>query len=306
MTSSQTPKRRIILHLGAPKTGTTSLQYYLSENREVLESAGVVYPERMIQGGQVDPLHTHLVQMRTRRNPEVAFDGARARLAALFEASGAHSLLLSNESLLGEPYHEDKPGFFPHHEKWIGELARLFDGYEVQVIYFIRNFATFLPSYYVQYVRKGGTKTLREFCDHVTEDDLSWCPLIKGLQIAFGPDNVRIFEHAALREHPAQEVRDVFGRYAPELPDFCASSYNQNPSVGNNILAVYRLLNRIFAVLVPSARKRHLRPKMRQYLFGPLALISGNRRPRLEADLASKLREIYARDRKALGLENQR
>ncbi len=306
MTSSQTPKGRIILHLGAPKTGSTSLQYYLSENREVLESAGVVYPERMIQGGQVDPLHTHLVQMRTRRNPDDAFDAARVRLAALFEARGAHSLLLSNESLLGEPYHDDKPGFFPHHEKWIGELVRLFDGYEVQVIYFIRNFTTFLPSYYVQYVRRGGTKTLREFCDHVTGGNLSWCPLIDSLRAAFGSSNVRVFEHTALREHPAETVRGVFGRYVSGLPDFCASSYNQNPSVGNNILAVYRLLNRIFAALVPSARERHLRPKMRQYLFGPLALMSGNRRPGLEADLASKLREIYARDRKALGLENQR
>ena len=39
-----------ILHIGLPKTGTTSLQAALSENRESLLRHGVVYPETGLNG----------------------------------------------------------------------------------------------------------------------------------------------------------------------------------------------------------------------------------------------------------------
>ncbi|WP_420429939.1 hypothetical protein [Kordiimonas sp.] len=306
MTTTPGDRRRIILHLGAPKTGSTSLQYYLAENTGALERAGIVYPERMIQHGKVDMLHTHLVQMRTRSKPEAAFAAARARLNTLFEKSGAHSLLLSNESLLGEPYHADKAGFFPHHAKWVAELKRLFEDYDVDVIYFTRSFESFLPSYYVQYVRKGGALTLKDFCAHVRHGDISWCPLVASLKVAFGDENVRIFDHAALKDKPADTIRATFGRYAPALPDFNATEYNQNPSVGGGVLAAYRLLNRLFSSIAPHARQRHLRPKMRKYLFAPLAGFSNKQPPKLPAAEAAELRALFEQDRAALGLENKR
>lgn len=309
MTQPGPARRRIILHPGAPKTGSTSLQFYFRENVDVLERAGIVYPVRMIRDGQVDALHTHLVRMRTQAKSEKALRAARGRLDALFNSSGAHSLLLSNESLLGEPFHGNRPGFFPYHEKWVATLKRLFEGYDVEVVYFIRSFESFLPSYYVQYIRRGGTLTLRGFCAHISQETsrggISWCPLVAALRSAFGTDKVWIYDHAVLRAEPADTVRAAFGRYAPGLPDFSTADYNQNPSVGGGVLVTYRLLNRVFSRIVPHAHRRHLRPKMRKFLFTPLSLFSSRRLPELPAAKAAELGALFEQDR-AMLLENKR
>jgi hypothetical protein len=35
----------IVLHIGMPKTGTTSIQFFLRDNRERLASLGVLFPK---------------------------------------------------------------------------------------------------------------------------------------------------------------------------------------------------------------------------------------------------------------------
>lgn len=44
-------KNRLVLHFGMPKTGTTSLQRFLAENRKQLENYGWTYPDFRYPGG---------------------------------------------------------------------------------------------------------------------------------------------------------------------------------------------------------------------------------------------------------------
>ncbi len=46
-------KNRLVLHFGMPKTGTTSLQRFLAENRKQLENYGWTYPDFRYPGGVV-------------------------------------------------------------------------------------------------------------------------------------------------------------------------------------------------------------------------------------------------------------
>ena len=48
-----------ILHIGCPKTGTTSLQQFLTLNREFLLSQGVLYPRSLLERPE-ELLHTAL------------------------------------------------------------------------------------------------------------------------------------------------------------------------------------------------------------------------------------------------------
>ena len=54
---SQKSPARIILHPGAPKTGSTSLQHYFCDHAAALEAAGMLVPKRRLRQGEVDPLH---------------------------------------------------------------------------------------------------------------------------------------------------------------------------------------------------------------------------------------------------------
>ncbi|MGH1398028.1 MAG: hypothetical protein ACRBCT_02330 [Alphaproteobacteria bacterium] len=38
-------KKKLILHIGQSKTGTTSLQYFLHANKEKLSEMGILYPD---------------------------------------------------------------------------------------------------------------------------------------------------------------------------------------------------------------------------------------------------------------------
>ena len=269
-------KRRIILHCGAPKTGSTSLQHFFADNLPALEKDGVFYPPRFLRKRMVDPLHLVLRGLRARpRSKDTLLPQARARLDAIFTMRGVHTVLLSNESLLGEPFVAGAQGFFPHHALNVQLLAELFAGFDVQVVYFVRDFESFMPSYYVQYVRMGGFLSFEDFCAHIGDHNLSWQPILDTLGHAFGAANIHCHRSESLRLTPADTVAVAFGQFMPSLPTFVAEKYNQNPSVGPVVLSVYRGINRLVAALVPRRYHRRIRPLMRQYAYEPIAYLSG-------------------------------
>ena len=59
-------KRRLILHLGLSKTGTTSIQTFLSESRDFRAAHGVTYPHLAGEG----PIPPELVPSTSRRQPD--------------------------------------------------------------------------------------------------------------------------------------------------------------------------------------------------------------------------------------------
>ncbi len=304
-------RRRIILHCGAPKTGSTSLQNFFADNRATLAEDGVAYPLRFFRRGEVDPLHDGFKRLRARKRPEEKlFEDMRARVDAFFQEDGVRTLLISNESILGEPFHPDRRGFFPKHGESAKQLARIFEGYDVSVVYFIRDFESFLPSYYVQYVRMGGYLSFERFCAHMGSETLSWQPVVTSLRKAFGAANVACFDAADMRRAPDATIKAAFGAFMPSLPAFDAARYNQNQAVGAAVLGCYRVMNRLLDNMFPIARRRQVRPLVRQYLFEPLAylsrLASGSSKPEPvappPAKQAIKWQQQYRADRTALGL----
>jgi hypothetical protein len=313
-TAETEQRRRIILHCGAPKTGSTSLQNYFADNADQLKADGVVYPPRFFRRSLVDPLHESFTRLRVGKRPEDSLmSEARARLDALFADGGVHTVLISNESILGEPYHADQRGFFPEHAAAIKQLGRLFEGYDVTVVYFIRDFEGFLPSYYVQYVRMGGYLTFDRFCAHVGRDNISWQPVLRALRKAFGEQNVFCWEAAAMRQAPVRVVQEAFGSLFPSLPEFDPTHYNRNQSVGQGVLAFYRAMNRLLDTSMSKRRRRKVRPLMRQYMFEPLAYISrffsrGGKPEPVDPPPAKQVlrwRQQYAEDREALGFSQK-
>ena len=92
--------RRAIIHVGMPRTGTTSLQRVLSGLRPNLLDAGVLYPELRLPGVDAVHLsHQHLGEVldgrRSADERRVVLDGLEEQLAA----TAADTLLLSYEGL---------------------------------------------------------------------------------------------------------------------------------------------------------------------------------------------------------------
>lgn len=141
--------KTIILHIGYPKTGTSSLQWFLHTHREAIHEQGVYYP---LTGQAADHAH-HELAFSLGANARQSGNGDQP--AKLFEAlrseidhCGADTVVLSSEVFLGnlEPLQASR------------EFAGILDGRALRVICFVRRQATFLESLYRQFIWDPGIR----------------------------------------------------------------------------------------------------------------------------------------------------
>lgn len=146
-------RRRVFLHVGASKTGTTYLQGMCDANREALASAGLLFPS---------PLVDHFRFMRCvfgnqhgRSAPRAARLGFDRMVSAALEYEG--SVLISNELLAAASPAQ------------IDRIVRAFDGADIHLVYTVRDLARTLPAEWQQAVKGGSTISLDAFVAGVME-----------------------------------------------------------------------------------------------------------------------------------------
>lgn len=158
----------LILHIGTEKTGSSSLQTFLFENRKPLKKAGYGY---IHTEGRVDHRHIAVAFMRHSRSDEYTkthkIDGKEVRhafcarvkkqLAGEVESlrnKGMHTCIISSEHLnlrLNDVAEIQGLGYY---------LQNLFD--DVRVVAYVRDQRKIFPSRYSTRIKTGGTLTFRE------------------------------------------------------------------------------------------------------------------------------------------------
>jgi hypothetical protein len=135
--------KTLILHVGYPKTGTSSLQWFLHTHRDHLLEQGVCYP---VTGQVADHAHHKLAFSLADNAYEQVDAGERARLfealASELDGSGAHTAVLSSELFLYRLELIQKSE----------ECQRLLSGRTISVVCFLRNQTTFMESLYRHFV----------------------------------------------------------------------------------------------------------------------------------------------------------
>jgi len=253
-TSSSPSAKRIILHVGAQKTGSTSLQnqFHMLENR--LRADGYFYAPRLVYKGQIHPFHWACVRIRREPDPDAYVEKGRTIIANTFRNTGAHTLIISNESLLGEPLTQANPhSFFTQTEFAAQKLAEMCAGYTCQVFFMARDWAQFIPSYYAQVVRQGSTEDFAPWAAKLDMASADWQHHARALISAFGANHVHIaFLEDGMPDAVRQQLGPQSGYYhrlalAAGLPqyDLPRKLDNKNTSPGITGLAAMRMLNRL-------------------------------------------------------------
>jgi hypothetical protein len=153
---------RLVLHAGTPKTGTTSIQKALADNREYLRKRGLIYPD----GNGIyrkAPLFSHQSFSR-------AFTGMsdeRLELAQRFlkfisnVIENSQVALLSAENMYSYISGYDDYYYFKADDYWarrygyLTALAEALRDFDVTVMLFFREPQSFARSLYGEVVRKG-------------------------------------------------------------------------------------------------------------------------------------------------------
>jgi len=223
-----TPPRRVYLHVGAPKTGTTYLQLMLDAHRDQLLEDGCFYPRT--RGS------AHHVEARDLRNARPrqgyvhpAGPGSWDRLARIVgEWDGPGHVLLSSELLVfANPAHAKR-------------AIRSLQPAEVHLVVTVRDLVRQVPAVWQERIKNGSTIDYEGFLRRLAEDE------DRGVWNAQDP--VRIAErwaqdipadhvHLVTVPPPGSDPRLLWARFA-QVIGVDADAYTSVPKGANTSLGV--------------------------------------------------------------------
>lgn len=218
--------KRVLLHIGRHKTGTSSLQRFLFEKSERLHAEGIHYPRELVsQGFAHHGLATPLARRHFRGNARGQLAAARSRARnSLCELIPTSVNVLSSEA-----FQNCDPRL----------VAEVFAGWQVGVVVYLRNQLDYLASAYAQRIHATNyTGTLEEFA---VGFDMDYARFLASWASYF-PLRPRLF--ASCRMRGGDVVAD-FVTEVLERPGLLVNyrRIDQNPSLSRRIVAFKQALN---------------------------------------------------------------
>jgi hypothetical protein len=238
-------EKRCLLHIGAPKTGSTALQKFLAGSREALANLGWVYPDVSLRGFG----HHDIAFLLGGGYPEWALPQERPLedlVVELEEAvAGKSKVIISSENfyLLPSPRGTARmlrqAGFGPG---------------EVKVVVYLRRQDEAHMSWYNQVVKAQGYAGTAAACVAETHDLWDYGTRLDAWAEVFGEDCmvVRPYQEGDLREGDVcRDFLHLAGlpEKAFEFPDGAV-----NTRINRDVLEFQRLVNRL--PLEPPERRR--------------------------------------------------
>ena len=161
-TASPTEPLDLVLHIGSGKTGTSSVQHLLSQNRERLAELGTLYPQspgraRHVRLGLFIRPDAELVNQiswheRDYSSPAEFREDFQHKLFAEINSSGLTRVLLSDEALYGSTVEALK-----RLRAFTDEIAR-----SIRLVVYLRRQDDHVCSRYQQVVKTGEVRRLAE------------------------------------------------------------------------------------------------------------------------------------------------
>lgn len=286
-----------VLHVGAPKTGSTYLQSVLWNNRDALLAAGV-----HVLGNDQGEHHRASHDLRGARfnpsDPGVDWTGAWDRMAAWAAESPAPTVVVSEEKLASVTPEQA--------QRAVATLAPR----TVHVVYVTRDLPGLLPSEWQEYVKHGTSTTYGAWAASVlgsaTEGPGAWFWKVHDLESV-----VARWATAVPREHihvitmpgsraPRDEIWRRFCTVLDCPPEVATElDMSANPSLG---LVGAEVLRRVNAALPPELPQWHRVGVVRDVLANEvLNPLSPPGRPPLPRDLVDDVLDRAQRTRSLLG-----
>lgn len=274
---------RLVLHIGAHKTGTSLLQKYMRDNEKLLFANGLVYISRSDMNGYVGWGRPLL------ETPELFRD----RITSEAKANPGKTIVASQENTLGRPMTEGKAGFYPDSAPRIEALERVGEDVDLKIIYYIRGQWSFVESYYLQLVHQGSFTPFDEWYSWFEPEELSWSPLVSNLRQVFGEDAVTVADFGEIAEGQNKFVERFLRRVDPSISLPVSYGPSRNRSISEKGLRIALAAN-------PHLKTAEERSQMRKFLQKHFSNVDQPRPVLLSDAQKSVLRELFESENKSL------
>ena len=189
-------KRKIFIHIGTHKTGSTSIKSALRQSKKVLKKHKLRYIE------------THW-SYEIMRDEEVDFQKLKTiRDSFQNEVSKIKSterVVISAEKFSGNPYSGyQNAGVLASYLKFITE------GLEAEVLVYVRRQDSFLESLYTQSIQQGEQHSFQSFLQSSNPNLFDWNLFVKEFENHFGNNKVKVRSYEYLRGMGKNELLEDY------------------------------------------------------------------------------------------------
>lgn len=242
---------RWLLHIGAPKTGSTAIQRMLFDNRAELLSRGVLYPDASLRGfGHHDLAfllgggYPHWATPQPRPLSDLAQD-LRAEVAA----HRAATVVVSSENFFLYPD--------PAALRDLLQFAGLTSNDHVEVLCYVRRQDEAYSSWYNQTVKAQGNPASFEATMAATTDLFDYLHRLEPWSRVFGASAFRIRDYAPFSGGGVDIRVDVLEWLGLSPEGLSLPGGRSNERINRDIVGVQRLINRL--PLPAQAKRRYHR-----------------------------------------------
>lgn len=218
--------RSLYLHIGFGKTGTSSIQSFLSKSKSKLLEFGVLYPS----AGLFGDAHHGLADFESERM-SAEIELVYYELLKEMEESRAEKIIISSEQ------------FCFVRPDYIERVRELFRGYNVYIIFYVRRQVQLIESTYLQWQKQGrkfdgGIKEFYNAYNHGFDFMLRIQPWVN----SFGLDNVivRVYGGQLVGRNTCLDIARVLG-IDSLLPE---KSVNENPSLLSDFSKLLNIIDK--------------------------------------------------------------
>lgn len=190
-------KKKIFIHIGVGKTGTTAIQDSMMLHREEISGQGVLYPLTGIVGTG----HQALVTLWTDEfSPESIT--VYSDLLVEFEASGKNTMFISSEK------------FCYANGEFVRRISQVLEDYDVKIIVYVRSQIAQIESTFLLWLRLGysyGGSFNSFFETHLGSFDYN--RIVSPWAVFFGADAIIAvaYDHPRLKSDAFSDIEAVLG-----------------------------------------------------------------------------------------------
>lgn len=211
---------RIKLHIGAHRTGTTSLQAALHAHRQSLSARGVGYwgPSAMrakrfpgvfrwFKGPTLTPAEQGACEIIATENIPLLSQRLRNQ-----RHLGHEKIIISDENILGDmKINLQTKALYPDAAHRLALFSRIFGPYISRISLTIRSYDSYWRSLLAHQIAKGGAAPTAQMLDALATQPKRWLDVVADVQTAFPEAEIRVMRFEDWIAAPNAQIEAVFG-----------------------------------------------------------------------------------------------
>ena len=249
--------KKLILHIGQSKTGTTSLQAFLRDNSRALIQQGILYPDYYRVGMPLGILnHNSLADALSglSRYPHFSLHEYSEQFQKEMTKENCHTMILSGESFFGSPQIwrlDEGQKFLDAHRTKLERLKPFIQDFETHIIAYMRSPEDWLESAIAHIIRYEGLighkiyENDRQLFE-LLKPHLDYPEILTLWQEIINPAKMTILPYDRSRLINQDIVSDFMGRIGidPSTVSSKPSASEENKSLDRRYIAVKKWLNK--------------------------------------------------------------